>query len=241
MRFAETGHHLEIDLANGNIEKIETNPKHLELFLGRVGHQRQGDVGPGAPRDPGLRPRQPVHHGLAGCSAARRPISCNRTVVSTISPQNNLLAYPMMGGFWSAELKYAGYDKVDPAQQVARAGLYLDPQRQGGDPRRRAPAGQGRRGDPGADQAGAEPAQRQRGGHRPGRREPGLHRLHRAEPLQRSRLGGGAVMGDKNVKAIAVRGTKDINLARRRRIHAAHEGGDRNTSTTATQTPSRTS
>jgi len=29
-----------------------------------------------------------------------------------------------------------------------------------------------------------------------------------------SRLGGGAVMGDKNVKAIVVRGTKDVNLAR---------------------------
>ena len=29
-----------------------------------------------------------------------------------------------------------------------------------------------------------------------------------------SRLGIGAVMGDKGVKAIAVRGTKDINLAR---------------------------
>jgi aldehyde:ferredoxin oxidoreductase len=29
-----------------------------------------------------------------------------------------------------------------------------------------------------------------------------------------SRLGGGAVMGDKKVKAIAVRGTKDVNLAR---------------------------
>ena len=29
-----------------------------------------------------------------------------------------------------------------------------------------------------------------------------------------SRLGGGAVMGDKNIKAVAVRGTKDLNLAR---------------------------
>ena len=29
-----------------------------------------------------------------------------------------------------------------------------------------------------------------------------------------SRLGIGAVMGDKGVKAIAVRGTKDINIAR---------------------------
>ena len=33
-------------------------------------------------------------------------------MVTFVSPQSNLLAYPMMGGFWSAELKHAGYDKV---------------------------------------------------------------------------------------------------------------------------------
>ena len=36
----------------------------------------------------------------------------NRTVISTISPQTLLLAYPMSGGFWASELKYAGYDKI---------------------------------------------------------------------------------------------------------------------------------
>ena len=34
-----------------------------------------------------------------------------------------------------------------------------------------------------------------------------------------SRLGGGAVMGNKKVKAVAVRGTKDINLARPEEFH----------------------
>ena len=37
MRYAETGYHLEIDLANGNIEKIETDPQNLELYLGGLG------------------------------------------------------------------------------------------------------------------------------------------------------------------------------------------------------------
>jgi len=36
---------------------------------------------------------------------------CNRTIVSTISPQTLLMAFSMMGGFWAPELKHAGYDK----------------------------------------------------------------------------------------------------------------------------------
>ena len=59
----------------------------------------------------------------AGLFNATPAFSANRTVVTFISPQSQLLAYPMMGGFWSAELKYAGYDKVDLAQQVAELGL----------------------------------------------------------------------------------------------------------------------
>ena len=48
----------------------------------------------------------------AGLLCGTPAYSCNRTVVTTVSPQNQLICYPMMGGFWAAELKYAGYDKV---------------------------------------------------------------------------------------------------------------------------------
>ena len=34
MRYAETGYNLEIDLAKGNIERVETDPKLTELHLG---------------------------------------------------------------------------------------------------------------------------------------------------------------------------------------------------------------
>ena len=37
MRYAETGYHLEIDLARGNIERVETDPKLTELHLGGLG------------------------------------------------------------------------------------------------------------------------------------------------------------------------------------------------------------
>ena len=34
MRYAEIGYNLEIDLATGNIERVETDPKMTELHLG---------------------------------------------------------------------------------------------------------------------------------------------------------------------------------------------------------------
>ena len=44
--------------------------------------------------------------------AARPAPGSNRTIVTTISPQTNLMAFSMMGGFLAPELKHAGYDKV---------------------------------------------------------------------------------------------------------------------------------
>ena len=37
MRYAETGYNLEIDLATGNIERVETDPGLLENHLGGLG------------------------------------------------------------------------------------------------------------------------------------------------------------------------------------------------------------
>ncbi len=37
MRYGETGFNLEIDLTRGNIERVETDPKLTELYLGGLG------------------------------------------------------------------------------------------------------------------------------------------------------------------------------------------------------------
>ena len=37
MRYAETGFNLEIDLSRGNIEKVATDPRDTELYLGGLG------------------------------------------------------------------------------------------------------------------------------------------------------------------------------------------------------------
>lgn len=111
MRYAETGFNLEIDLSRGNIEKVPTDPKLTELYLGGLGTNAKllWDRVP-----PEVEPFSPENLLIfsAGLLCGTPATGCNRTIVSTISPQTLLMAFSMMGGFWAPELKYAGYDKV---------------------------------------------------------------------------------------------------------------------------------
>jgi len=212
MRYAETGYNLEIDLATGNIEKVETDPKMMETHLGGLGTSVKIHWDRVAPE---VEPFDDENLMIfsTGVFNATPAFSANRTVVTFISPESGLLAYPMMGGFWSAELKYAGYDKViirnkspewvyiwihngkvelrDARHLVGRGALETqDLIRQ-------------ELNQPMAQVAAIGPA--------------GEHKVFTASIEQgrssASRLGGGAVMGDKKVKAVAVRGTmNDINL-----------------------------
>ena len=213
MRYGETGYNLEIDLATGNIERVETDPKVMETHLGGLGTSVKlhwDRVGPE------VKPFDDENMLIfsSGVLNATPAFSANRTVVTFVSPESGLLAYPMMGGFWSAELKYAGYDKVifrnkspkwvyiwinndkveirDASHLVGRGALETQ------DLVRRE------LNQPNAQVAAIGIA--------------GENRCFTASIEQgrssASRLGGGAVMGDKKIKAVAVRGTKDINLAR---------------------------
>src|SRR5512136_815881 len=213
MRYAETGFNLEVDLTRGSIERVQTDPRLTELHLGGLGTNAKilwdrvpADVEPFSPDNllifsTGL---------LVGTPAP----GANRTIVTTYSPQTLLMGYSMMGGFWAPELKYAGYDKVifrgkspnliyvwiNNDKVEIRDASHL--------------AGKGavetqeiiRRelNQPNAQVAAIGLA--------------GENKVYTASIEQgrssASRLGLGAVMGDKGIKAIAVRGTKDVNLAR---------------------------
>ena len=111
MRYAETGFNLEVDLTRGNIERVATDPRADRAPSGRAGHQRQAAVGPGPPRSSPSTPENLLIFGTGLLAGTPAP-GCNRTIVSTISPQTELFAFSMMGGFWAPELKHAGYDKV---------------------------------------------------------------------------------------------------------------------------------
>ncbi|MGA7677610.1 MAG: aldehyde ferredoxin oxidoreductase C-terminal domain-containing protein [Dehalococcoidia bacterium] len=213
MRYAETGYNLEIDLATGNIERIETDPKLMELHLGGLGTSVKihWDRVP-----PETKPFDPENLLIfsTGLFNGTPAFSANRTVVTFVSPQSELLAYPMMGGFWSAELKYAGYDKVifrNKSPKLVYIWIHNDKVEirdashlKGKGALETQELIRKELNEPRAQVAAIGLA--------------GENRVFTASIEQSrssaSRLGGGAVMGDKGIKAIAVRGTKDVYLAR---------------------------
>jgi aldehyde:ferredoxin oxidoreductase len=213
MRYAEAGYNLEIDLATGNIERVETDPKLTELHLGGLGTSVKIMWDRVPPETKAFDPKNLLifSNGLLVGTPA---FSCNRTVVTTISPQSELLAYPMMGGFWAAELKYAGYDKVifrNKSPKLVYIWIYNNKVEirdashlKGKGALETQDLIRQELNQPNAQVAAIGLA--------------GENRVFTASIEQgrssASRLGGGAVMGDKGIKAIAVRGTKDVNLAR---------------------------
>ncbi len=213
MRYAETGFNLEIDLSRGSIERVETDPRDTELYLGGLGTNAKilWDRVP-----PETEPFSPENLLIfsAGLLCGTPATGCNRTIVSTISPQTKLMAFSMMGGFWAPELKYAGYDKVIlRGKSPDLVYLWINNDKieirdashlQGKGATETAALIRQELKEPKAQVAAIGLA--------------GENRVYFASIEQgrssASRLGIGAVMGDKGVKAIAVRGTKDINIAR---------------------------
>ncbi len=213
MRYAETGYHLEIDLTRGNIERVETDPKLTELHLGGLATNAKLLWDRVPPETEPFSPDNLLIFGtglLCGTPAA----GANRTIVTTISPQTLFMGYSMMGGFWAPELKYAGYDKVifrgkspnlvyiwiNNDKVEIRDASHL----KGKGAIETAELIKQELKDTNVQVAAIGLA--------------GENRVYLASVehgrSSASRLGIGAVMGDKGIKAIAVRGTKDINIAR---------------------------
>jgi len=212
MRYAETGFNLEVDLSRGNIERVETDPRETELYLGGLGTNAKilWDRVP-----PEIEPFSPDNLLIfsAGLLCGTPAPGANRTIVSTISPQTLFMAYSMMGGFFAPELKYAGYDKVIfRGKSPKLVYLWINNNKvelrdashlQGKGTLETAELIKEELKEPNAQVASIGLA--------------GENRVYTASiehgRSSASRLGVGAVMGDKGLKAIAVRGTKDVNIA----------------------------
>ncbi|ORJ59350.1 aldehyde ferredoxin oxidoreductase N-terminal domain-containing protein [Geothermobacter hydrogeniphilus] len=213
MRYAETGYNLEIDLSRGNIEKVATDPKETELYLGGLGTNAKLIWDRVPPEVEPFSPDNLLIFG-AGLLCGTPATGCNRTIVSTISPQTRLLAFSMMGGFWAPELKYAGYDKVvlrGKSPDLVYIWIHDDKVEirdashlRGKGAIETAELIKQELNQPKAQVAAIGMA--------------GENRVYYASIEQgrssASRGGIGAVMGDKGVKAIVVRGTRDLNIAR---------------------------
>ena len=213
MRYGEIGFNLEIDLTRGNIERVETDPKLTELHLGGLGTNAKILWDRVPPETDPFSPDTLLIFSTGLLCGTPAP-GANRTIVTAYSPQTLLMGYSMMGGFWAPELKYAGYDKVvlrGKSPNLVYIWIHNDKVEI-----RDASHLRGRGAvetqelirqelkEPSAQVAAIGLA--------------GENRVYMASIEQgrssASRLGLGAVMGDKGIKAIAVRGTKDINLAR---------------------------
>jgi benzoyl-CoA reductase subunit BamB len=111
MRYAATGVNLEVNLSRGGIESVKTDPEFTRLYLGGLGANAKilwdrvpPETEPFSEKNllifsPGL---------LVGTPAP----SANRTVISSISPQTKFFAFSMMGGIFGAAVKFAGYDSL---------------------------------------------------------------------------------------------------------------------------------
>jgi len=212
MRYAETGFNLEVDLTRGSIERVTTDPRETELYLGGLGTNARilWDRVP-----PEVEPFSPDNLLIfaAGLLCGTPATGCNRTIVSTISPQTRLMAFSMMGGFWAPELKYAGYDKVIfRGKSPNLVYLWINNDKveirdasfvQGKGAVETEELIRQELNEPKAQVAAIGLA--------------GENRVYFASIEQgrssASRGGIGAVMGDKGLKAIAVRGTGDVNIA----------------------------
>jgi benzoyl-CoA reductase subunit BamB len=213
MRYAETGVNLEVDLTRGNIVRVKTDPKDTELYLGGLGTNAKLIWDRVPPEVDAFSPENLLIFG-AGLLCGTPATGCNRTIVTTISPQTKLLAFSMMGGFWAPELKYAGYDKVilrGKSPDLVYLWIHND-KVEIRDASHLAGKGSNETAQILRKELNQPKAQVVSIG------KAGENRVYYASIEQgrssASRGGIGAVMGDKKVKAIVVRGTGDINIAK---------------------------
>lgn len=212
MRYAETGFSLEIDLTRGNIEKATTDPASAGFYLGGQGAAAKILWDRVSPQVAPCSPENLLIFSTGLLDATPVP-GANRTSVSGISPQTNQYVNSGLGGFFGPELKHAGYDNIvirGKAEGLVYLWIHNDKVEirdashlQGKSPQETAAilrrelkednvqiAAIGLAGENGVYQASIE---------------------HANSSASR---GVGVIMGDKRLKAVAVRGTKDINVAR---------------------------
>ena len=202
---------LEIDLTERKIEKKEVDSEIYELHLGGLGycvrelwHRTDAKTDPFSEKN--------VIIFSPGMLDGSMVTGANRTIIASISPQTKLIGFSMMGGFWGPEFKYAGYEYLIVKGKADRlVYIYIN-----------------------NDKVEIRDAEHLRGLSTYDtintlKRElnnpdlkvlaiglAGENRVYFASiecvKSSASRLGLGAVMGSKNLKAVAVRGTKDIYI-----------------------------
>jgi aldehyde:ferredoxin oxidoreductase len=212
MRYAERGYNLEIDLSRGAIDRVETDPRATELYLGGQGAAAKLLWDRVPPEAEAFSPENLLIFSSGLLNATPVP-GATRTSVNTFSPQTSLMAHSLMGSYFGVELKHAGYDRIvirgksadlvylwiNNGKVEIRDARHL----RGKGTQETAALIKEELGDAKVQVAAIGPA--------------GENRVYMAS-IDHSHAsaarGPGPVMGDKGLKAIAIRGTQDVHVAR---------------------------
>ena len=101
------------DLTNRKITKIPTADYEPEKFIGGVGLNTKIFWELGCPKVPAFAPDNPLLISVGPLTGLSGPF--NRAEICSISPQSypkELFSYSGIGGKWPSEFKYAGYDGI---------------------------------------------------------------------------------------------------------------------------------
>lgn len=213
MAFAQAGTILHIDLNSKKIWKEQLDPSLVANYLGARGINARllwEKVKPGI--DP-LGPDNVLIFGTGTLSGTHAP-SSGRTTVTCKSPATNRYLKTNAGGYWGARLKFAGYDHV-VVYGVSEKPVYIWIDNDKVEIRDAAniwglnvpetdKAIKEDVGTSGIETAAIGPA---------GENLVKLSSIMFSLTFAAARGGGGAVMGSKNLKAIAVRGNGELRVA----------------------------
>jgi aldehyde:ferredoxin oxidoreductase len=109
--YGYAGKTLEINLSNGKIEKVSTNPEIVRRLIGGMGFSAKTVYdNVGREVDP-LSIENIVVFSAGALTGTDAPAS-SRTEISTKSPLTGIMGTGNTGGFWGVALKRAGYDAI---------------------------------------------------------------------------------------------------------------------------------
>lgn len=219
-----------INLSDRNIEREEKDEKVYDRFLGGRGECTKIAWDRIRPETSPLSEDNAMVLGAGLLSGTLAP-GANRTVLVTRSPQTNLLTYSNMGGFWGPELKQAGYDNLvitgksqDPCYLwISNRGVEIrDASHLWGKDIKET----------------QEIIRKETNDHaqtlcigQAGENRVFCASIEHSSGASFSRSAVAAVMGDKRLKAIAVRGTREISIAKPaefyERCQAIHKKAER--------------
>jgi aldehyde:ferredoxin oxidoreductase len=208
-----TGKILKVDLTSGKFETVPTEP-YVDKYLGGRGIGVRLVYENYKPGTDALDPGNPLIFSMGPLSGTAVP-SSGRTDITCLSPLTGLRAKSNFGGYWGPEVKYAGYDHIVITGKAEKPSyLWIQDDHVeirsaehlwGKDTFETQTMIQEELGDPEIKIVVIGPA---------GEKMVRFASIVTEVAASASRTGTGAVMGSKNLKAIAVRGSGIVPVAK---------------------------